>query len=256
MGQHISEPSFRSLENCFTAEEIRIALFQMAPSKAPRVDGFTAGFFQKYWSVVDPGVTLACFNILNEGQFMDLITKTLIVLIQKVDKAARMNEFSTISLCNVIYKKSPSPAACPYGMCLLWVPPLVSLVKLNMDASVDVGSGVIGLGLIFRDDTGRPLMASAVRSGSSSFLVESDVLGVINTISSNLLPCSDMGLVLSDIYCLASSLQVSSFSFIPILANKVANALAKVALNIPSDLFWIDSCPPSVELLVQEDVPE
>uniref|UniRef100_A0A453C053 Reverse transcriptase domain-containing protein n=1 Tax=Aegilops tauschii subsp. strangulata TaxID=200361 RepID=A0A453C053_AEGTS len=28
----------------YTAEEVKTALFQMAPSKAPGVDGFTAGF--------------------------------------------------------------------------------------------------------------------------------------------------------------------------------------------------------------------
>lgn len=30
----------------YTAEEVRTVLFQMAPSKAPGVDGFTAGFFR------------------------------------------------------------------------------------------------------------------------------------------------------------------------------------------------------------------
>ena len=39
MNAHLDKP--------FTAEEVRVALFQMAPSKAPGVDGFTAGFFSE-----------------------------------------------------------------------------------------------------------------------------------------------------------------------------------------------------------------
>lgn len=37
-----------SLERDYTAEEVRTTLFQMAPSKAPGIDGFTAGFFQRH----------------------------------------------------------------------------------------------------------------------------------------------------------------------------------------------------------------
>ena len=36
------------LQRPFEAAEVRTALFQMAPSKAPGVDGFTAGFFQRH----------------------------------------------------------------------------------------------------------------------------------------------------------------------------------------------------------------
>ena len=34
------------LDARFSAEEVKLALFQMSPSKAPGQDGFTAGFFQ------------------------------------------------------------------------------------------------------------------------------------------------------------------------------------------------------------------
>lgn len=37
------------LERPFTEEEVEAALFQMAPNKAPGVDGFNAGFFQAHW---------------------------------------------------------------------------------------------------------------------------------------------------------------------------------------------------------------
>ena len=41
-----------SLDKPFQPDEVRTALFQMLPSKAPGVDGFTAGFFQRHWDVI------------------------------------------------------------------------------------------------------------------------------------------------------------------------------------------------------------
>ncbi|XP_073355332.1 uncharacterized protein [Aegilops tauschii subsp. strangulata] len=38
-----------TLEREYTAADVKIALFDMAPSKAPGVDGFTAGFYQRHW---------------------------------------------------------------------------------------------------------------------------------------------------------------------------------------------------------------
>ena len=41
-------PANDLLDKPFVASEVREALFQMAPSKAPGVDGFTAGFYTCY----------------------------------------------------------------------------------------------------------------------------------------------------------------------------------------------------------------
>ncbi|KAL5861206.1 hypothetical protein ACOSQ3_002519 [Xanthoceras sorbifolium] len=123
----------------------------------------------------------------------------------------------------------------------------------------DVGRNVVA-GVVHLSSCFSPLMAEAIAvwrglelADLSSFLVELDSLGLINTINSNLSPCSDLGLVLYNIYILASSLNVSSFSFVSRLANKVVDAIAKAALVVPSDLFWIESYSPIVELLVQKN---
>ncbi|KAL5823166.1 hypothetical protein ACOSQ4_021066 [Xanthoceras sorbifolium] len=96
----------------------------------------------------------------------------------------------------------------------------------------------------------------ALESGFTSLLVESDALGVINAINSHVVGSSDLGLILSDIFLLASSITASSFSFIPRLANKVADALAKAGLLAVLDLYWVESYPPFLEKLVQNDIPE
>ena len=58
------------LQRPFDAAEVRTALFQMAPSKAPGIDGFTAGFFQRHWSVVEEDLVPAVLEFLMVGSFL------------------------------------------------------------------------------------------------------------------------------------------------------------------------------------------
>ncbi|KAL5826472.1 hypothetical protein ACOSQ3_018323 [Xanthoceras sorbifolium] len=91
----------------------------------------------------------------------------------------------------------------------------------------------------------------ALRLWLSPLLVESDALGVINVLKEGSVPCSDLSIIVSDIFDVCRSLSVFSFSFVPRCVNKVADALVKAALSFSSDRFWSESCPPLVELLVQ-----
>jgi hypothetical protein len=73
-----------NMEADFTEEEIKRALFQMHPSKAPGVDGFTAGFYQRHWSLVGPELCAAVLGFLNGGVIPEVINDTAITLIPKV----------------------------------------------------------------------------------------------------------------------------------------------------------------------------
>lgn len=44
----VTEPMNEFLEKDYVAAEVKQALFDMAPSKAPGLDGFTAGFYQRH----------------------------------------------------------------------------------------------------------------------------------------------------------------------------------------------------------------
>jgi hypothetical protein len=88
----------------FTYDEVKRALFQMHPSKAPGPDGMTVLFFQKCWHVVGTDVSHVVLDFLNSGRMLGCINFTHIVLIPKVKNPQCMSQFRPISLCNVIYK--------------------------------------------------------------------------------------------------------------------------------------------------------
>ena len=92
------------LHRPFSNEEVRVALFQMHPSKAPGPDGMSTLFYQKYWHIVGDDVTHAVLDFLQFGNMLGCIKFTHIVLIPKVISPEFMSQFRPIILCNVIYK--------------------------------------------------------------------------------------------------------------------------------------------------------
>jgi hypothetical protein len=88
----------------YTEDEVRVALFQMHPLKAPGPDGMSSFFFQKYWHIVGSSVTHAVLSILNSGKMLRKINFSHISLIPKKKYLEQMSDFRPISLCNVVYK--------------------------------------------------------------------------------------------------------------------------------------------------------
>ena len=100
----ITEEMSSTLGREFTAEEVRVALFEMGSLKAPGPDGFHAAFYQRNWATMSNDITRMCLRILNEGQPVDELNATLICLIPKVQNPTRVSDYRPISLCNVLYK--------------------------------------------------------------------------------------------------------------------------------------------------------
>ncbi|GKF98784.1 hypothetical protein Tco_0297567, partial [Tanacetum coccineum] len=87
-----------------TNEEIKAAMFGIGDVRAPGPDGFTFAFFKKGWDVVGHDVCCAVRGFFSNGQILKEINHTFIVLIPKVSTPLRVNDYRTISCCNVIYK--------------------------------------------------------------------------------------------------------------------------------------------------------
>ncbi|XP_075507390.1 uncharacterized protein LOC142544216 [Primulina tabacum] len=89
----------------FTGIEVRKALFDMHPDKAPGPDGMLVFFFQKFWEVIGEEVTMECLNILNEGASLEDWNATIVTLILKVATPLTMKDYRPISLCNIRSRK-------------------------------------------------------------------------------------------------------------------------------------------------------
>ncbi|CAM8982331.1 unnamed protein product [Rhodiola kirilowii] len=100
----VSDDHNRVLMDPYSEQGVKMALFQLYPFKVPGSDGFPAGFFQRFWSIIRQDFTEACFSILNEGIIPPGTNETLIVLIPKQKSASRMEEYRPISLTSVVSK--------------------------------------------------------------------------------------------------------------------------------------------------------
>ncbi|KAM6542808.1 hypothetical protein CsatB_007255 [Cannabis sativa] len=87
-----------------SSDEVRTALFQMHPDKAPGPDGMGPGFFQKHWDIVGPDLVAAACNFFESGTFPCNLNDTNLVLIPKKKSPTTMNDLRPIALCNVSYK--------------------------------------------------------------------------------------------------------------------------------------------------------
>ena len=88
----------------YTNEEVKQALFQMFPTKAPGPDGFPAHFYQRHWDICGDEVTKVVLRIVRGEETAASINDTVLVLIPKVQNPTLLTQFRPISLCNVIYK--------------------------------------------------------------------------------------------------------------------------------------------------------
>ena len=95
----------------FTGEEVRLALKQMYPLKAPGPDGMSPFFFQHFWSTSGAVVTNTVLNFLNFGISPPNFNDTNIVLIPKVKETKLVTDYRPINLCNVVYKMASKAIA-------------------------------------------------------------------------------------------------------------------------------------------------
>jgi hypothetical protein len=93
-----------ALSQEYTNEEIKSALFQMGPTKAPGPDGFPTIFYQRHWDLLEQDICSAVRGFLSGKDILEGFNDSIIVLIPKVNNPDSLSNFRPISLCNVVYK--------------------------------------------------------------------------------------------------------------------------------------------------------
>lgn len=102
--QKITPEMNEDLSKPYTNEEIKAALFQMGPTKAPGPDGFPALFYQNHWDFLGEEICNAVRCFLEGSSIPEGFCDSVIVLIPKVTRPKHLKNFRPISLCNVLYK--------------------------------------------------------------------------------------------------------------------------------------------------------
>ena len=89
----VTTPMNESLTACYMDMEIKNALFQMFPSKAPGPNGFLAHFYQCNWEICSADVCMAVHRILTGEESAESINNTVLVLIPKIQNPNHLSQF-------------------------------------------------------------------------------------------------------------------------------------------------------------------
>ena len=102
--QVVTESMNDTLTRDFTIEEVEAVLKEMAPLKAPGLNGLPPLFYQSYWSLVGLDVSQSILHYLNTGTLPQSLGHSFITLIPKVKNPEYVSRFRPISLSNVLYR--------------------------------------------------------------------------------------------------------------------------------------------------------
>ena len=100
--QRVTEEMAQSLTQAYSEEEVKTALFQMHPSKAPGLDGMSPFFSQKFWHIVGQDVTAVVLFVLHSGRYLRKMNYAHIVLIPKKNQPEYITKYRPISLGKVV----------------------------------------------------------------------------------------------------------------------------------------------------------
>ncbi|CAN1246312.1 Transposon TX1 uncharacterized 149 kDa protein [Linum grandiflorum] len=103
-GQRITDSMNSSLLRPFSPVDIKQAVFSIASSKSPGSDGFTAGFYQKFWPLIGPDICSGVQAFFHSNRMLRSINHTWLTLIPKVPNATSMSQIRPIGLCQMLYK--------------------------------------------------------------------------------------------------------------------------------------------------------
>ncbi|GJR84790.1 RNA-directed DNA polymerase, eukaryota [Tanacetum coccineum] len=100
----LSSDEIHDLERTFSKEEIKGAVWDCGLNKSPDPDGFTFGFYRRFWSLIEDDVVAAVNHFFNFGFCPKGGNSSFIALIPKTQGAKMVKDFRPISLIGSLYK--------------------------------------------------------------------------------------------------------------------------------------------------------
>ncbi|XP_057720352.1 uncharacterized protein LOC130934843 [Arachis stenosperma] len=149
-----------------------------------------------------------------------------------------------------------------------WNCPPTNTIKINVDASTSE-NGLVGIGIVARDNFGAILMASTWKGDLSlnsqeaealaclmglekaqqccffDVIVENDNIEVIQSLRLNKRQNNYFESFIVDCFNLVTSLRSVKFSHVKRSGNRVAHELAKIALTNPNEV-WMEDAPSNI----------
>lgn len=87
-----------------TNDEIKKAVFDLGPLKAPGPDGVTASLVQQGWDFFGPVLLKEVSQFFLTGTMEESFAHSNLILVPKVAGPTKVSDYRPISVCNVIYK--------------------------------------------------------------------------------------------------------------------------------------------------------
>ncbi|GJV05373.1 RNA-directed DNA polymerase, eukaryota [Tanacetum coccineum] len=100
----LSPDQIEILERNVSKEEIKRAVWDCGIDKSPSPDGFTFGFYRRYWDMIENDVVEAVSYFFTEGKFPKGGNASFIALIPKMQDANVVKDFRPICLIGSMYK--------------------------------------------------------------------------------------------------------------------------------------------------------
>ncbi|GKA22377.1 hypothetical protein Tco_0708339 [Tanacetum coccineum] len=100
----LSTEQLEDLERNISNEEIKQAVWDCGLDKSPGPDGFTFGFYRRFWNIVHMDVVEAVKCFFQNGTFPRGGNSSFIALIPKMHDGKMVKDFRPITLISSMYK--------------------------------------------------------------------------------------------------------------------------------------------------------
>jgi len=91
------------LNEQFTLDEIKVALWSIKDNYAPGPDGFNSRFYKLHWELMKNKIFEALNDVFKTGEIIKEWNHMFLHLIPKNKQATRIQDFRPIACCNTLY---------------------------------------------------------------------------------------------------------------------------------------------------------